>query len=181
MADLTPEEKKRIYEQEKARLEAEEKTLKDAEPRKSSTRVLFGVAVFIIIAVAVVGYIYHSVFSGSSPSSLNSDSVRNPIPPGPISIASNFDVKVNKFSTDEYGYYQVVGEIKNISQKTFQFVDLQAEYLDANTRVVGTETTFACGTDFILPGKTKPFKFMGTNQPDYKSVRVGVTEAREVR
>lgn len=93
---------------------------------------------------------------------------------------SHFTLKVNKFTTNS-GYYEVIGEIKNIDSVPFQFVSLKAEFLNKAGEIVGEDTTFACSTDYILPNGTKSFKFMGSNQPDYKSVRCHVVDCTEVK
>jgi hypothetical protein len=96
------------------------------------------------------------------------------------SISSLFEIKTNKFSTDEYGYFTVVGEVKNISTRPFKFVHVKATYYNAQNNIVGEETTYACGTDFISPGGNKSFKFMGEKPSDYKTVRCEVTDYSEV-
>ena len=98
----------------------------------------------------------------------------------PVSPSSHFTVKVNKFSTDEYGYFKVIGEITNIDIVPYKFVTLEAEFLNKAETVVGKEMTYACGTDYIMPGGKKSFEFMGSNQPDYNSVHVNVTGCRKV-
>jgi len=90
-------------------------------------------------------------------------------------------VKINKFSVGEYGYFKVVGEVINTSKDTFQFVELGATYFDGEKNVVGTDLTYACSNDYILPGRLKPFEFMGTEQPDYKSVSVTVKDYMKVK
>jgi len=97
-----------------------------------------------------------------------------------ISIEDCFNIKVNKFYI-EYGYYRVVGEITNISQNIYKFVLLKADFYDKDGNVVGTDETYACGNDYILPNRKKSFKFMGKMQPDYKSVRVYIINATKVK
>jgi len=90
-------------------------------------------------------------------------------------------VKINKFSIREYGYFKVVGEIINISKNVFKFVKLEAIYFDKEKNIVGTDFTYACSNDYILPSRVKPFEFMGSNQPDYKSVSVKVKDYIKVK
>ena len=90
-------------------------------------------------------------------------------------------VKINKFSVGEYGYFKVVGEVINTSKDTFQFVELEAIYFDNAKNIVGTDFTYACSNDYILPSRVKPFEFMGTKQPDYKSVSVKVKDYIKVK
>lgn len=93
---------------------------------------------------------------------------------------SPLHVKINKFSVGAYGYFTVVGEVINTGKESLQFVELEAIFYDANRNVVGTEMTYACSTDYLLPGRMKPFEFMGENQPDYKSVSVRVKDYEKV-
>jgi len=103
-----------------------------------------------------------------------------PTIPSKPSPSSLFQVKINKFSVGEYNYYEVVGEVKNISSRPYKFVEVKAHFLDTNGNIVGDETAYACGTDYILPGATKSFKFMGENQPNYKRVSVEVIDFSEI-
>jgi len=57
MTELTPEKKKKIYEEEKARVKAQEKIKKEEETKKTKTGCLglIGVIVFIAIAMWICG------------------------------------------------------------------------------------------------------------------------------
>ena len=90
-------------------------------------------------------------------------------------------VKINKFSTGEYGYFKVIGEVINTSKDVFKFVKLEAIYFDSGKNIVGTDSTYACSNDYILPSRVKPFEFMGSDQPDYKSVSVKVKDYIKVK
>lgn len=85
-------------------------------------------------------------------------------------------VKINKFPIEEYSYFNVVGEVINVSEDTFEFVKLEAIYFDGKKNIVDTDFTYACTNDSILPGGVKPFEFMGMSQSDYKSVSVEVKD-----
>ena len=53
MAELTPEEKEKIYAEEKARLEAQEKVKKEADTKKSQTGCIGLIVLLIFIAVVM--------------------------------------------------------------------------------------------------------------------------------
>lgn len=53
MSELSPEEKKRIYEEEKTRLEAQEKLKKESEKKKTQTGCLGLIGLLIVIAVVM--------------------------------------------------------------------------------------------------------------------------------
>ena len=82
MAELTPEEKKRIYEEEKYRLEAQEKLKKEAQTKKSSRT---GIGCLVIIIVIVLAVLISSINSGK----------RSPSPPPPEDITLNAAVSFN--------------------------------------------------------------------------------------
>ena len=174
MAELTPEERQRIYEEEKARIEARTEIEGDKKKKSSHSGclVLFGLVVILMI----VAY-FNMDFSGRSPSA----PVNSTAPAAPQVTTPPLTVVTNKYSVGEYGYYEVVGEVQNKSSKTFYFVEVKAEFLNAAGAVVGTDMTYACAEDYILPGGKKSFKMMGENQSDYKRVRVFIDDYSEVR
>jgi hypothetical protein len=178
MTELKPEERQRIYEEEKARIEAQAQNVGEvtAKPKKKSLGCgTFALILGGLVVLAVV--LYQVMIWGPS-----STRTFRPAPKSdPIVTTAPLTVKANKFSVNEYGGYEVVGEVTNISSKTFRFVEVKAEFLNAAAVVVGTDTAYACGMDYILPNGKKSFKMMGEKQPDYKSVRVSIDDYSEVR
>ncbi len=175
MPELTPEEKRQIYLEEKARIEQQFK----AAPVKKKSYTGY-VALVVIAIFAVVFFAQRDKFSllsdlGSSSSSSYTSK------PAPRSPESNFTLKVNKFSTDSYGYYEVIGEIRNTSTESLRFVQIKATFFNKAGAAVGEDTTYACAEDFILPSGTKAFKLSGNNQPDYHSVRCQVVDCMTVK
>ena len=85
-----------------------------------------------------------------------------------------FIIKTTKFTTDSYGYYKVIGYIKNIDTSPHRFVKVKADFYDKKGSLAGTDTTFACGQDYIQPGAKKSFEFMGTDPGDYATVQVSI-------
>jgi hypothetical protein len=155
------------------------------EDALTKQRKLKGGPIILIVLVLVLGYyLIKNSIGGVKLSDYVSPSETSATAPAftppPASPSSHFTTKVNKFS-DEDGYFEVIGEIKNIDTVPYQFVSLKAEFLNKAGTVVGEETTFACSTDYILPNGTKSFKFMGSTQSDYHSVRVSVRDCSEVK
>ena len=182
MIELSPEEKKKIYEEEKSRLEKQKERTSGQPEKKKGT----GCATVIVILAVMSVVIYYNLkkdgyISSPKKNVAKTTSTRPKAAQLPAPISANFKVKVNKFSLGQYGYYEVVGEVENIGTKAYQFVELQAQYLNEKNEVVGQETTYACSTDYIRPGGKKSYKFMGENQPDYKSVKVTIVDASAVR
>jgi hypothetical protein len=142
---------------------------------------------FGFIALGIIGALLIFIFSNKEniKSFLNRVSSYSPSQNNykspPASPESHFELKVNKFETGAYNNYEVVGEIKNIDTRSFRFVEIKAVFRNQNGDAVGEDTTYACGTDFILPGASKSFKFLGDSKPDYKRVVCSVKDCMEVR
>ena len=118
--------------------QAKPQVIKKSSSNSGCIGIIFG-----LIILVVFGYAFRSCFSTSSISS-DSSSSYSPPPPTP---ASHFSIKTNKFSNDEYGYYEVIGEIKNIDTASYQFVHVKATFLNKAGVVVGEDTTYACASD----------------------------------
>lgn len=178
MAELTPEERQRIYEEEKARVEARAQIEGQTKAKsKLNPNVGCGTVFGTLAVIAFIWYMVDSFSSKPSPP----PAAKTTSKAAPIVKTHPLTVVTNKYSINEYGYYEVVGEVTNKSSKTFQFVQVKAEFLNAADVVVGTDMTYACAEDYILPGGKESFKMMGTNQRDYKSVRVFIDDYSEVR
>jgi hypothetical protein len=179
MTELTPEERQRIYEEEKARLEARTQIESEATAEPKKTPAGCGTIFLILGALVVVAYLIN--YFSSKPSLPSFPLTGTAETSAPRDMTPPLTVTTNKFSIGAYDNYEVVGEVKNVSSKTFHFVEVKAEFLNAAGTVVGTDMAYACGQDYILPGGTKSFKMLGTNQPDYKKVRVSIDSYTEVR
>jgi hypothetical protein len=64
--------------------------------------------------------------------------------------------------TDSIGYFHVVGEIKNNSPSTAEFVQITGTFYDINNAVVGTQFTYTNPSD-ISSGATAPFDLILTS------------------
>jgi uncharacterized protein YgiM (DUF1202 family) len=182
MSELTPDERRKIYEEERVRLAARKKL-----ERKKTRPTTWGcLIIIIIIACAILIdrfstspnsrkqsasppgketkikpvsqplYIaYKSVNVRSDPSASSEiidqlkkyETIRGDSENGWIKCVKSgkvgyisksvlneagypMHVKINKFELGEYGFFEVVGEVINTSNDTYQFVELEAIYLD---------------------------------------------------
>lgn len=180
MVELTPEERRRIYEEEKARIEAQQRFAQEASAKPQKKPLGFGCFLLILGGIIALALLINEIMKDPYSFPLSRTSRTAP-KAAPVVVTPPLNVTTNKYSVNEYGYYEVVGEVINNSSRTFHFVEVKAEFLNLAGVVVGTDTTYACGQDYILPGAKKSFKMMGTNQSDYKRVRVSVDDYSEVR
>jgi hypothetical protein len=133
----------------------------------------------VLIFIAIFGILIYSKFIPKYKYTKAFNKILKEYKPEPP-IYQLFDLKVNKYSIGEYNNYEVIGEVKNISIETFKFVEVKAIFYDSQNRIVGEDTTYACGQDFILPMGIKSFKFMGDNQRDYKTVHCEIIHYTKV-
>jgi len=69
---------------------------------------------------------------------------------------SGLTVVSHTAKTDTYGYYEIVGEVKNTSGTTAEYVKIVATYYDSGGTVIGTEYTYT-SLDQLAVGQTSPF------------------------
>lgn len=132
MAELTPEERQKIYEEEKARKEAQD-TLKKDQSKKQSEKVAKGCLGCLV--VIIIGFAVLSIFGRNrqvSTDSSNISSVPAPAVESPLKL-EEFDWK-----TGEYGNNFLVGTVKNNSSKQFSYAQISFNLYDNNKNQVGT-------------------------------------------
>lgn len=168
--ELSPEERQRIYLEEKTRLEAR----KQLEDQTGTGRKKKGCLYWIGVALLAIFLI--SIFSAITSTSKK---INMPMPKAATPISDILKLKVTNFSTDEYGYYTVLGTITNKGTKSYRFVLVEANFYDKKKNLTGNDTTYAAGTDYIIPGAKKTFKFMGQDPGNYNTVSVGLKSYRE--
>lgn len=73
--------------------------------------------------------------------------------------------------SEEYGYYNVVGEVKNISGQSMENVEIVASFYDSYDTFIKSADAMI---DYnpILPGQTSPFKAMTSTNPAIKKASV---------
>lgn len=173
MIDLSPEDRKRIYEEEKARLEAEPGG-PTPKPKKKHGCALLALAVALMLVAIVSITIVMPAFL----SLLQETDESSPSFPAGEEIEP-LTATWNKWNVKD-GSYELIGEVSNISQKSYRFVEVRAEFYDSASQIVGVDATYACGTEAILPWAKKPFTLKGTQQPDFKKVIVSIYDYQEV-
>lgn len=62
---------------------------------------------------------------------------------------------------DIFGYYDVVGEVKNVGDQPVEWVTVTATFYDSEGQVVGTNSAYTY-LEVLLPGRKSPFKIVET-------------------
>ena len=68
--------------------------------------------------------------------------------------------------------------IINNGKESYHFVSLKANFFDKNGELAGTDSTYACGNDYIQPKGRKSFEFSGRDPGDYNRVSVELESFR---
>ncbi len=80
--------------------------------------------------------------------------------------------------TDSYGYYDVIGEVKNNSNSDARYVKLVCTYYDDNGKVIGCSFSYA-EMDTLRPGQSSPYEVTSYPlkiRPASYSIQVQATE-----
>ena len=138
---------------------------------------------FIVLGLLLIGVVWIAVKDIRRDFSKDQELDKSTSPPRvpPPRLASYFAIAIKRFIISEDDQYELVGEVKNISSRTFWHVIIGLQFLDKNLTVVKEDVVFACRLDHIRPGETKPFRFVGKNQPLYESFRTLVDDATEIK
>jgi len=62
---------------------------------------------------------------------------------------------------DTFGYYDVVGEVKNVADQPVEWVTVTATFYDSEGQVIGTRSAYTY-LEVLLPGRKSPFKIVET-------------------
>lgn len=86
-------------------------------------------------------------------------------PIGAQAQSNNFELIDSGDYIDANGWYHIVGEIENVSNDTFRFVEIDATFRDSSGVVVGTTFSFAL-LEYMHPGDKSGFHllFLDENQ-----------------
>lgn len=98
-----------------------------------------------------------------------------------VPIEDHFFVNIVRFGSIGEGYTEVIGTVKNISSRTFNYVKVKVEFLDEAGGVVAEETAYAAGQEEVGPDQLKSFKVSAEVKSEYKTVRGIVIEASPLR
>jgi hypothetical protein len=155
---LTPEEKQRIYEEEKARLEAQERVRAEidvekaaAKAKKEAEKKKQGCMGCLFLILIVVGT---GIYFGTRPSS-NQPAQRESIREStPSQTRPNLEVLDSKSQVEEHTRY-VVGTVRNNTYHTYGYVQVEINLYDSAGNQVGS--TLA-NTNNLEPGAIWKFK-----------------------
>ncbi len=143
---------------------------------KTGKKIKPGLIILVIVVIVAAYFIYNAVGPGGAGEEATETAAAEE-----VSVEKFFSVNVARFADVGDGFYEVVGTVKNISMKTFNYVRVQVEFLDENGNVVGETTAFAAGQDEHPPEGMKSFTITTEGAPEWKDARGKVIEAAEVR
>jgi hypothetical protein len=168
MAELNPEERGYIYEEEKARKEAQDR-LKNEEKAKTAKRVRIGCLglLGLIVGIAAIGYML-----SPTETTRRSRSLLYVPAPTPLNDNPKLSLISSTGTISEYGYSYVEGEVRNISNEPLQHVTAVASWYDASDTFITSDSALI-EYDPLLPGQTSPFKVGTRNNPAIKRFSIG--------
>ena len=155
---LTDEERKKIYEEEKARLEAQEDLNRKAKGKGSRWHWWIALG-----ALGVLGYICLSPSGKSRTSPTQSGSSASSSSPASYEPALELG-SWNWTRTEGGDYVKVKGQVKNISGERLKNVEAVVTFKDKNGDFI-TSSDALIDYNPILPGQTSPFSVTETYNP----------------
>lgn len=176
MAELTPEERERIYLEEKERFRAQEKVKKENQFSGG------GCASGCLLAVIIVATFVAFTPSSHSPSSVSSTTPYSPVTGTYSAIADKEALDKSKVKMGEYrweyedSYDYIRGNVVNYSSRPVSYWLAQCHFYDKNGSEIDSQITNS--TDTLLPGAAKRFEIMHSRMPQAKKIRMEVTEVR---
>jgi hypothetical protein len=176
MPELTPEDRQRIYEEERVRTEARQHF---AQPPSQTKSFVGSCCAGAFIGLMVLGIAIVCWRTLGAPSGLLPDngSTYSDVVPGPMSSPSptaDYSTERLKMVSQNFNveddWCTVTGEVKNIGSEKIANVEALTTFYDGNHKVVKTaEAVIAYNP--ILVGQTSPWKVLTTNNPEIKSER----------
>lgn len=184
--DLTPEEKHRIYLEEKARIEAitiiNKENIQKKNEKMKGLPGFWSYFFFVIMSLTIFGYIWNGVnqhhveYSDSPASSSISTTIEEeekfqyyPQPEAP-------KLEVQSWSWGEvYDYAIAEGKVKNISSEPLKNVEAVLEVADKNGNFISSEGALI-EYDPLLPGQSSPFKVHVRWNPAMQKASLGFKE-----
>jgi len=161
---LTDEERKRIYEEEKARLEAQEELKR--KPRNMSKGSSIGCMLLLGLAVLLVIICQLSPAPKSTPTGSSSSSGT------PTSNEPALEVIAFHWGqTEGGGFVEAKGQVKNITGKSLANVTAVVTFDDKSEGFI-TSSDALIDYNPILPGQTSPFTVIETYNPAMRKAGV---------
>jgi hypothetical protein len=171
MADLTPAERERIYQEEKARKEAQDQLKKEEATKNVKNGCLGCLGVIgLLILIAFAG----SIFSPTDkPTTSKSPAAARPTPPKPA--AAQLHLLSSEGTIGEYGYNTVEGQIENISNQPIKNIEAVVTWFDKDGKFISSDSALV-EYNPLLAGQTSPFKVMTRTNPEMKRFQVEFKE-----
>jgi hypothetical protein len=85
----------------------------------------------------------------------------------PAYAQTDFELLGSRTYTDSAGNYHIVGEVKNITNRTWRFVEVTVPLIDAEERVIAAPTTFLF-VEFLRPGESGAFHILRSNATQFE-------------
>lgn len=165
MVDLTPEEKQRIYLEEKARLEAGERVRREAK-KKRGTQWGLGCLLAFLLVILLFALPWPRGSSSSTSANLGprTREILQAAPPAAPAITEPLLELVDWNWTTEYDYAIAQGRVKNISSQPIRNVEALVTWETKGSEFITSDSSLI---DYnpILPGQTSSFKVMEPENP----------------
>lgn len=157
---LTDEERRKIYEEEKARLEAQEELSRRAKPKSGGYAWSWLVPLGVVLLFFGICSIWQ-VGNKNTPPPAGSSSSRS----APTSHEPALEVISFKWGgTAGGGYVRAEGQVKNISGERLENVEAVVTFSDKNGGFI-TSSDALIDYNPIMPGQTSPFSVKETDNP----------------
>jgi hypothetical protein len=166
MPELSPEERERIYQEEKARKEAQGR-IKQEESAKAMKTGCLG-CLGIIVLVVVIGAVASLFNSGDTTTRSTSNTTTNPAPtPTPPATPPLQLLSARGTIDSDVGYNTVKGQVKNISGAPLRNVEAVVSWYDNNGNFISSDSALI-EYNPLLAGQTSPFEVLTRTNPAMK-------------
>lgn len=183
MSELTPEERRRIYEEERVRLEAQA----DLKTKPSSGKsCCWGGCAVLIVLWLLLGMFGSSCSNQSSPISDYSapstttaaqvDALQKEMEVAEARDKAKIVVTKHDWTSGDYGYDYVRGSIKNNSDHTVCYWKVTTDFYNKKGEVI--DSAFTNSGENLRPGASKRFEIMHSHIPGAEKARTFVDEVQ---
>jgi hypothetical protein len=194
--ELTPEERRRIYEEEREKLEGENITqhslpkISNSAPFPPASQPKMSTQSATLWVLGSIGILFVAglIFNASRetapviPQTLDSESgytspYRKPTLDAPIHTGETAAplLLISSRMSRSYGYINATGEVKNSSTQPLKNVEAVAVFRTKDGTFVKTSSAIVKYNP-ILPGQISPFEVMDTDNPEIKSFEISFKE-----
>ncbi len=135
----------------------------------------------LLLVLLLLAYVAYRVMSPVPPPEESAVKPPSEQAAAKVPLEDHFFVNIVKSGSVGEDYAEVIGTVKNISSRTFNYVKVRVRFLDENDAVVAEETTYAAGQEDFVPDQLKSFKVTVEVKSEYTTVRATVIEASPIR